>query len=323
MLEQQREKALHGTEDRPVNHHRAFPSTVFRRVVEIERRRLGKVKLDGRALMAAAEGITDVEVDLRTVERAVSRVHHPVVSGFGEGFRESRFRLFPGLGAPHRLLGTGREFDLDVLEAKLAVDLLHQVHEIADLGLDLIEPAVDVCVILGEGPYPGQAGENPRGLEPVAVTEFREPEGQIPVRTDVRAVDQRRPRAVHGLDAETVLVGLDEEHVVPVVVEVAAPGPDGLVQDQGRPDLLVEPAVQLLPHGIEQPVHHSHPGGEPEHLPRGLRENQEEPLIAADPPVIAPLRLLETGEMGRHLLPVGEARRVDSLHGGAARVPFQ
>ena len=75
VLDQDADEPLERAEDRPVDHHRPLGLPVGVDVVELEAlRQHGEVDLDGGDLPVAPQRVLDVDVDLRSVERAVARL---------------------------------------------------------------------------------------------------------------------------------------------------------------------------------------------------------------------------------------------------------
>ena len=69
-----RDEPLEAAEDGPMDDHRPMLGVVGADVLEVELLRQLVVELDRRALPLPADGVGDVEVDLRPVERAVALV---------------------------------------------------------------------------------------------------------------------------------------------------------------------------------------------------------------------------------------------------------
>ena len=80
MLDQDTDETLDGTEAYAVDHDRSVLLTVSADVLKLETLRKLEVKLDRTALPCSADRIYQMEVDLRTVECAVTFVDHIVKS---------------------------------------------------------------------------------------------------------------------------------------------------------------------------------------------------------------------------------------------------
>ena len=70
MLDQHAEEALDRTHQRPMDHHGSLALAIAGDVLEIETFGQVEVELDGRQLPRPADGVLDVDVDLRAVERS-------------------------------------------------------------------------------------------------------------------------------------------------------------------------------------------------------------------------------------------------------------
>ena len=74
VLDQHAEEALDRTHQRPMDHHGSLALAIAGDVLEIETFGQVEVELDGRQLPRPADGVLDVDVDLRAVERAAALV---------------------------------------------------------------------------------------------------------------------------------------------------------------------------------------------------------------------------------------------------------
>ena len=81
-------------------------------MLEVEALGQVEVALDGRALPLAADGVGDLDVDLRPVEGAAALVHLVVPPLALERLDQPGRRLLPDLIRADRLVGPGREVDL-------------------------------------------------------------------------------------------------------------------------------------------------------------------------------------------------------------------
>ncbi len=130
-------------------------------------------------------------------------------------------------GSPSALSGPRAEGELR-LEPEPRVRLADLAHEPLDLGADLLGPHEDVGVVGDEVADPGQPRQHARQLVPVEHAVLGQAERQLAIRADAAAVDERRLRAVHRLEAEGLALGLEQEHVLAVVLPVARALPERL-----------------------------------------------------------------------------------------------
>mmetsp|Transcript_14766 Transcript_14766/g.40378 ORF Transcript_14766/g.40378 Transcript_14766/m.40378 type:complete len:603 (-) Transcript_14766:35-1843(-) len=287
-----------------------------RRVLEPEPDRQLEVELDGGALVLAAEGVVDVEVDLGAVEGAVLGVELPVLARrllVGVERRgELPLRLVPRLELAHVLLGPGGEEHV-VLEAELAVDEVDEAQHVLDLLLDVLLLAEDVRVVLLEPAHAGEAGEGAAELVAVQHAEVGEAPGQLAEGALALGEHEAVAGAVHGLHAELLLLHLEDEHVLAVVRGVARRLPQLHVVHVGRDDLAVAALEVLLADGLHQPVVDARAVRQPEAAPRAELVEEEELLLRADGAVVALLGLLDAEEVLLELLGVGEGHAVHAL----------
>src|SRR5689334_19743340 len=98
MLNDDADEPFQRTENRAVNHDRTVLGVIGADVRQLEVLRLGVVELYGAELPRTADGIGDVEVELRTVERAVAGVDVIRQAMFLQRLLQSAFG-----GVPHRI----------------------------------------------------------------------------------------------------------------------------------------------------------------------------------------------------------------------------
>ena len=92
MFDQDTDEPLDGTEDDPVDHDRPVPLVVRSHVGDVEPLGHLEVQLDSTALPGPSEDVLQVEVDLGSVERAVS-----LVDDVGELARVCGDSMYPTL----------------------------------------------------------------------------------------------------------------------------------------------------------------------------------------------------------------------------------
>ena len=208
MLDQDPGEALHRAEQRAVDHHRPVLGVVLALVGELEALGHLEVELAGAALPRAPERVGDVEVDLRAVEGALPRADLVLAALALERLAQPRLGALPLLVAADRLLRAGRELDPDVVEPEAGVELVDRLADRVDLVGDLVERAVDVRVVLGEGAHPEQPVQDALALVAGDVAELGQPQRQLAVGVALGAEDQAGARAVHRLEREAALVAL-------------------------------------------------------------------------------------------------------------------
>ena len=205
-----------------MDHDRTVPLVVFTRVLHVEPLREREVALHGGELPQAPDRVAEVEVHLRPVEGALTlglRVWQPVSL-------QSRHQRLRGasrhLGLEDRLPGKGREVDDGVAEPERPMDLEGQIEHRQDLVHQLVGPADDVRVILRAAADAQQPVQRSQSLMAVDRAQLGQPHRQLPIRPDLRLVNQHVERAVHRFHVVVAGVGLHRRiHVVRVLREVA------------------------------------------------------------------------------------------------------
>ncbi len=150
MLDQDGDEALDAAEDRAVNDHRPVLGVVGADVLQIEALRVVVIELNRRALPLAANGVLDVAVDLRAVERAVAGIDRVRLAGALERLLQRRLGAIPdGDIADEVRLRTRRQLRR-VLEAEVAVDAADQPEQHLHLRRDLLLGHEAVAIVLRE-----------------------------------------------------------------------------------------------------------------------------------------------------------------------------
>ncbi|MBA7565786.1 hypothetical protein ES708_07471 [subsurface metagenome] len=284
MLDQDTEKPLQRSEQRPMHHVGPVQTAVISGIGHIETLGQIEVKLDRGHLPLPSQGILDFQVDLRSVEGPPALVEL-IIEGFPvDGLFQAVRCLIPALALAHALLlGLGSQVGLDVLEPKGLPDVEGKPQGGVDLLLNLLGGADDVSIILGKAPHPKQPVEHTGTLVAVHGPQFGPAQRQFPIRTKGGFVDHDMEGAVHRLEVEIDIIdgkggvhvffeeiqmprglpqpvlsdvgGVDEVIAVlevlplPIILDqMADQGPLGVPVDQARPGLFVSRIqVQVLP----------------------------------------------------------------------------
>src|SRR3989454_6479921 len=312
MLGQDPDEALERAEDRAVDHHRALGLAVAVDVLEREPLRLLEIDRDGGDLPAPRQRVLDVHVDLRAIERAVARIQLEGQPVGAQRVLQPPLGHRPLLVGPERLRRARGELE-ERLEPERLVPVPHQPEHGRDLRLDLIEPAVDVGVVLRELPHAEEAGQRARALVAVQPSHVREAQRQVAVRAQGVAVHDGGLGAGHRLQAEDLLLRLHQEHVLLVIVPVARLLPQLLVDQDRRGDFLVPARVQLLADEPLQLPHDRPAPGQPDRRPRRDLVEDVEIQLAPELAVVTLLRLLQPPEVLVELLLREPRRAIDPL----------
>jgi hypothetical protein len=150
--------------DRPVDGDRSLARRARVDVGEVEASKPHReTDLDRRRLPLAAEGVVEVDVDPRGVERAVLRLDDVRHARSIEGVLDEALGALPQGWVAERLVGLRREREAR-LEADPAVRLADLAEEGFQLVGQLVRPDVQVGVVLDELADPGQARQPPGTL---------------------------------------------------------------------------------------------------------------------------------------------------------------
>ena len=169
MLEEDAEKALETSDQRPVEDHRTMPAAGASGEAELESGGQDQVHLDRPTLPGASQAVAQRELQLRPVERTLSRLMPPGETGGSRRVGEQGLCPVPDCVVPEAIRGTAGEGDLEVLEAERRVQRPQAPDEPQQLARDLVLATEDVPVVLRELTQAEQAVERSGGL--VAVDE--------------------------------------------------------------------------------------------------------------------------------------------------------
>ena len=194
---------------------------------------------------------------------------------------------------------SGLRADLQlVFEPEDAHHVVDEGDDGVDLVVELVLPAKDVGVVLGELPHPQKAVEHAGLLVPVHRAQLEVAQGQVPVAPDLRFVDHDVGEAVHGLQPVLDLVHLREVHVLPVVLVVAGLLPQVHLEYLRADDELVAPLQVLLFLEVFEDVAEQGAVRVVDHETRAdLVGDAEEVELLAEPPVVPLLHFFKEVEV--------------------------
>lgn len=149
VLGEDADEALDRAEAHTVNHDRTVLLAVRADILEIKALGHLHIELDRAALPGTAEAVLQMEVDLRTVERAVALVDDIGLAELVERGDETVGRDRPLLIRADVILRHSGQLHV-VLEAKERVHVVNELGDALDLVLDLIGCHEDVRIVLRE-----------------------------------------------------------------------------------------------------------------------------------------------------------------------------
>ena len=150
-------------------------------------------------------------------------------------------------------------------------------------------------------------------LVAVAGAELGHAQGQVAVAVQDLVEDLHVARAVHRLQREMALLGLQREHVLAELLPVARPLPEHPVVQLGRLDLDIAGAVELAADVVLHRPPQRPAVRVPEDRARRLLLDVEQVHLAAELAMVAPLRLLELVQVRVEVGLGRERRAVDAL----------
>ena len=328
VLEQHREEALDGPEERAVDHHRPLTRAIRGGVLEVEALREVEVELDRRHLPRATDRVLCLHGDLRTVERRASLVEHEFKALLLGGLPEHLGRLGPDLVRTHGLLGiASRQLEVEVFETVVAEQVEDEREQLVELVGHLLARAVDVRVVLGEAARTGHPLDDAGLLVAVDRAELEEPQGQLAVGAATRIEDEVVHRAVHRLEVvvESLsahgAIGVDlcvelhgRVHALGVPIEMTGLLEERRLRDVRGVDELVARLFMTAPRVVlHHAAHHPALRVEDRQTRADLLGEAEEVELRSELAVVALLGLLEEVEIGLELVLGGPGRAVDAL----------
>ncbi|MNO25723.1 hypothetical protein D3C76_155660 [compost metagenome] len=313
VLDQNPDETLEGTEDRTVQHHWVFAAVVFRDVFSAQTDRQVKIELQSTTLPDPTKAVFQRELDLRTVERALTRLQIVRQASTIKGCSQCSFSAIPQLVGTDAFFRTSGQFHLDIFEAEIGVDVHGQLDERGGLGLHLLFGAEDVGVVLSERTYAHDAVQRTRWLVTVAGTELGQTHRQLAVALQALIEHLHVARAVHRLDGVVAVFRLRGEHVVGVVGPVPGFLPQAAVNDLRRLDFEVAVVALDLAHVLLEHLVQSPAVRVPEHHARRLFLGVEQAQALADLAVVAFFGFFDALDVRSQLLLVGPGGAVHAL----------
>src|SRR5579864_5423968 len=321
VLDQDPDEALERSVEGAVDDEDRVLGVVGPHIGEPETLRHLAVELDRPELPRPAEDVGDVEVDLRSVERALTRADDILDPVPLERGLELAFGEVPLLVTSELVVGAGRELRAR-LEADEAVKETEKVDAGVELRRDLLPRAEDVRVVLRHVADSRQSVQRSRELVAVQRRRLRIAERQLAVAAQLLAEEQHVTGAVHRLHpVDLPVLERDQEHVLAELLPVPGGLPERLVVDERRLHLDVAAAqVLAAPHGLELVPDH-HPLRVPEGGARRVLVEVEEVELLPEHAVVALARLLEPLEIRVEIVLRVERRPVDPRQLRLRRVP--
>ena len=164
-----------------MHHDRTVLFTVLAHVGQIEALGQREVHLNGGALPLTADAVKKLDVDLGAVEGAIALIDIVGQVEFFHGLDKGVGGQFPGFVRADAALGTRGNLNF-IFEAEKIHQILNQMNDADDFGLQLIRPAENVRVILCKLADAEQAMQHTALLMAVHDAQFKVALGQVAVR---------------------------------------------------------------------------------------------------------------------------------------------
>ena len=234
-----------------------------------------EVELHCGALPHPANGVLDVNVDLRAVESSAALIDAIVQSSLFQRRAKGVNRQVPFLVQADSLVWLRGEHDLKFREIKHPEQVKGHVQHAIDLIDDLVRAAEYVGIVLGHPPDTEHSVECSSALISIDRTKLSDPHGQITVASQTVPIVHDMEWAIHGFQIIILSVHVHRsEHIIFEVFKVATGLPQRRASDVGRVDQIVTPAVVFAsPKVFEQP---SDPGA------FGMPYNEARPRLFMD-----------------------------------------
>ena len=286
MLDEDSDETFDGSEHHPVNHDGAVLLAVRAGVFQVKPQRQLEIQLDGTALPGSSQGILQMEVDLGTVESAISLVDDVGKSQVVQGAPQGVGGHLPVLVASHAVLRAGGQLHM-VFEAEQAVNAVDQVCHALDLIPDLLRHHEDMGIVLGKAAHPHQSVHLAGFFVAVYDSQLAHPQRQIPVGAGLGFIDQNTAGAVHGFDGEIFLVDDRGVHIFLIMIPVAGGLPQMTAQHDGGGNLHITGLPVDFSPVIQQLIFQHHAVGKEERKSRAFLPEHEQSQLFSQLSVVA------------------------------------
>src|SRR6185312_14067712 len=317
VLDQNRDETLERSRNRTVNDDRPVRLVVLARVAQIEALGVRVIELNRSELPLPADGIGHVEVDLGTVECAVAFLELVRQSRVDQRSAQRLLGAVPHLVSAYTKLGARPRRELRrVAEAEHSVAIVDHLDQTLHLIGDLRFGEIDVRVVLLELTHARESRQRAGDLVAVQHVLRRVANGKLAIAVLPAPVEYVMRRAVHRLEREVVLARLvveDEEHVLLVLAPVPRLLPQRLVIQQRRLHFVVAGHAQLAAHEVNEAVIDDRSAIGPERSARRDGMELEQVQFLAQSAMVAPLRLLDSIQVGVQVFRAEPGSTIDAL----------
>src|SRR5690606_10852255 len=301
------------TKNGTMQHNRRLARTIFGDILRAQTARQHEIKLQGTTLPEPTQTVAQRKLDLRTVESAFTGLQIPLETCLVQRLFQSPLRLIPVGIITHPIFRTSGQLQLDVIEAKIAIDLQGQSNKVGRLGLDLLIGTENVRIILSEPAHPHQTMQRTRRLVTMTGAELSQTQRQLTVALQPLIEYLNVARAVHRLDRVIAAFRLGSKHVRRVMFPVSGTLPQHPIHHLRRANLAVASVTLELAHVLLKDLIDSPAVRMPEHHARRFFLGMEQIQALADFAMIALFGFFDSRDIGSQLLLVRPRSTVDTL----------
>ena len=158
VLDQDADEALDAAIDNTMDHDRTMLLSILTDISQIEFLRHEHIELDRTALPGTANGISEVEIDLRTIESTIAFIDHILQTAMLQSVPQSIRRRLPYLIGAHGIFRARTELCM-IFQTECLVDLIKKIDDLLDLFFNLRRHHEDMRIILRKVPYAEQSME--------------------------------------------------------------------------------------------------------------------------------------------------------------------
>ena len=243
MLGNNTDKSFDTAEYNSVYHNGTVLFTVCAGVLKLKSFGKLEVKLNSTALPGSSDTVTEMEVQFRTVECAVTFVKYIILAHIGNSSFKRFFCVFPYGFVTHMVFGHGGKLYL-VGKTEEGIYLIKERNNVFDFISHLFLGHKDVSIVLSKASYAEQSVQSTGKLVSVYQTKLACTQGQITVRMRLVHINQHTAGAVHRLYCEILVIYLGGVHILLVVSPMSASFPQTAVKNNGGGNFHI--AVSLM-----------------------------------------------------------------------------
>jgi len=178
-----------------------------------------EITLDGTALVISAERIVNLDIDLWSVESAISVVELPWLAKLDQSIFKCFLSSIPEFVRTETLFRSGGKLELEG-EAEDTIDVFEEVERLHHFVHELLWGAEDVSIVLLETTNAGKARQGTGDFVSMQHAKVSQSKRQLSVRSEFVVEHEAVSWTVHWLHSEALVLRLEDEQVIFVLVVV-------------------------------------------------------------------------------------------------------